>query len=276
MGWRHYWPMARRLRDTGVACIGAGQADPTRGSSLMQPRTLGCHGLVFVTAGSGRFGSVGARGPTGRGIADFAAPALLWLFPGVAHRYGPGAAGWSESWVLFDGVATDGYAEFGAGDPSRPLVIPEGDLPDAVEHAFDELRQAADLPGRDGQVIAASLVHRLIGAAAQVARTTDPVARSLVDRLVADSAEDLTIAQRARRAGVPAATLRDQVMRETGLTAHELVLRTRLARAQHLLTSSELSISEIAVQVGYHDPAYFSRFFRRRVGMSPQRFRALP
>lgn len=277
MGWVHYWPMARGLRDTGLACIGAGHNDTPGPMEPMGPRTLGCHGLVFVTAGAGWFGSGDARTRSGTGeVVDFEAPALLWLFPGIAHRYWAGPSGWSESWVLFDGVATRGYAEFGVGDPERPLVAMPDGVPGTVGETFDELRHAADLPGREAQVIAASVVHRLVGIAAQLARATDPAARTLVDRLVADSAEDLTVAQRARRAGVTAAVLREHVMRETGLTPHEVVLRTRLARAQHLLTSSELSVAEIAGQVGYHDPAYFSRFFRSRAGMSPQQFRSLP
>jgi len=277
MGWAHYWPMARGLRDTGLACIGAGHNDVPGPMAPMEPRTLGCHGLVFVTAGTGWFGhGVPRARPDPGAVVGFEAPALLWLFPGIAHRYGSGPTGWSESWVLFDGVATRGYAEFGVGDPDRPLVVVPDGVPGTVAEAFEELRQAADLPGREAQVIAASLVHRLVGIAAQLARATDPAARTLVDRLVADSAEGLTVAQRARRAGVTTAVLREHVMRETGLTPHEVVLRTRLARAQHLLTSSDLSVAEVAGQVGYHDPAYFSRFFRSRAGMSPQQFRSLP
>ena len=118
--------------------------------------------------------------------------------------------------------------------------------------------------------------HRLIGLAAELSQPSNHDARTLVEILEATSAENLTVAQRARRAGVGVTVLREQVLAETGLTPHEVVLRTRLARAQHLLTSSELSITQIATQVGYDDPAYFSRFFRARTGMAPQDFRQLP
>lgn len=273
MGWRHYWPAARRLRETGLSCIGAGRNVLTSGRTLMPPRTLGCHGLVFVTAGGGQF----VDGEQARTTATtrFNAPCILWLFPGITHRYGPGPHGWTESWVLYDGIAATGHADLGVGDPARP-VTPVDDLGGEVTQAFSALHRIAERPGRHSQVVAASLAHRLIGLAAELSQPSNHDARTLVEILEATSAENLTVAQRARRAGVGVTVLREQVLAETGLTPHEVVLRTRLARAQHLLTSSELSITQIATQVGYDDPAYFSRFFRARTGMAPQDFRQLP
>jgi AraC-like DNA-binding protein len=87
------------------------------------------------------------------------------------------------------------------------------------------------------------------------------------------AAETLSVAERAVQLGLSEAQLRTEVLAATGLTPHELVLRTRLARAQQLLAESDLTVSEIAVQVGYDDPGYLSRLFVRRVGMSPTTFR---
>ena len=53
----------------------------------------------------------------------------------------------------------------------------------------------------------------------------------------------------------------------------ELVLRTRLSAAKALLAEEELSIAAVARQVGYEDPAYFSRLFAARTGESPRAFR---
>lgn len=89
-------------------------------------------------------------------------------------------------------------------------------------------------------------------------------------------ANNLSVAERAARVSLSPAALREQVRAATGLTVHELILRTRLSRAQQLLTQSALSIGEIARLVGYEDPAYFSRLFQRRTGLSPLRFRRLP
>jgi len=48
----------------------------------------------------------------------------------------------------------------------------------------------------------------------------------------------------------------------------------RLARARDLLATTELPIREVANQVGFRDPNYFSRVFRRHFGKSPRHFRS--
>ena len=48
----------------------------------------------------------------------------------------------------------------------------------------------------------------------------------------------------------------------------------RIATARDLLRNSNLSISEIAWQVGLQDVSYFSQLFRRHKGMTPQSYRA--
>ncbi len=47
----------------------------------------------------------------------------------------------------------------------------------------------------------------------------------------------------------------------------------RLSRAKELLTLTPRSVEDIAATVGFDDPYYFSRLFRRKEGMSPTQFR---
>jgi AraC-like DNA-binding protein len=51
------------------------------------------------------------------------------------------------------------------------------------------------------------------------------------------------------------------------------VLALRNRHAQELLLNMQLSIGEVAALVGYPDPRYFSRFFRRCNGVTPGEFR---
>lgn len=59
----------------------------------------------------------------------------------------------------------------------------------------------------------------------------------------------------------------------TGESIGAYILRRRLLKACHLLEHSELSVTEIAKRVGFGDPCYFSRTFRRAVGLSPRDYR---
>lgn len=59
--------------------------------------------------------------------------------------------------------------------------------------------------------------------------------------------------------------------KETSYTLSEYVENARMEHACVLL-SMEYSIVEVAMQVGYSDAAYFSRVFKKRTGMSPQKY----
>ena len=43
--------------------------------------------------------------------------------------------------------------------------------------------------------------------------------------------------------------------------------------AQTLLLESQLNVSQIAAEVGFSDPAYFIRLFKRHIGFTPQEYR---
>lgn len=59
----------------------------------------------------------------------------------------------------------------------------------------------------------------------------------------------------------------------TGITPAQYILSVRIANAQNLLEQTNYSISEIASIVGYENPLYFSRLFRKQLGLSPQQYR---
>jgi AraC-like DNA-binding protein len=61
-----------------------------------------------------------------------------------------------------------------------------------------------------------------------------------------------------------------------GTSFRELGLRSRRHRACRLLANGDLSITRIALQLGYQDAANFSRAFRHAAGMSPIAYRKNP
>ncbi|SHJ78941.1 response regulator [Hespellia stercorisuis] len=60
---------------------------------------------------------------------------------------------------------------------------------------------------------------------------------------------------------------------ETGGNYIEYVTKTRIEEAKKLLMNPENSIKSICVEVGYSDPNYFSRLFKKSVGKTPSEFR---
>lgn len=60
---------------------------------------------------------------------------------------------------------------------------------------------------------------------------------------------------------------------ETGSNFVECVTNLRMERAKQLLTEENLSMKEICAQVGYSDPNYFSRIFKKNAGVTPTEYR---
>ena len=60
---------------------------------------------------------------------------------------------------------------------------------------------------------------------------------------------------------------------ETGENFIEYVTNIRMTKAKELLQSSDLSMKEICAQVGYSDPNYFSRTFKKNVGVTPTEYK---
>lgn len=66
-----------------------------------------------------------------------------------------------------------------------------------------------------------------------------------------------------------------KLFKETkGMTFIAYLTEVRIHRAKELLESTRLSQKEICFEVGYHDPNYFSRVFKKNIGYSPSEYRA--
>lgn len=60
---------------------------------------------------------------------------------------------------------------------------------------------------------------------------------------------------------------------ETGITLIAYIQRQRVHQAKSLLDSSSLNISEVGCAIGYDDPGYFARIFKRITGQTPKQYR---
>lgn len=58
----------------------------------------------------------------------------------------------------------------------------------------------------------------------------------------------------------------------TGITFHQYILQCRIAKAKDLLQHSPLTISEVAIKVGFFDQSHLTRYFKRIVGVTPKQF----
>lgn len=94
--------------------------------------------------------------------------------------------------------------------------------------------------------------------------------RQLVAALLADGYPD--VERVAAFAGTSTRTLQRR-LGEEGLTYARVVAQARLGLAERLLEEPERKIIDIAFDLGYSDPAHFTRAFRGWTGLSPREFR---
>ena len=85
---------------------------------------------------------------------------------------------------------------------------------------------------------------------------------------------DYDVRQVIERTGYTVNHFRKLFRDETGVTPTDFVTIRRVDRAIELfqLYKDHIPIKDIAFQVGYQDPYYFSRQFKQRTGKSPQQF----
>lgn len=82
-----------------------------------------------------------------------------------------------------------------------------------------------------------------------------------------------TVARAVGHAGIPERTLKRRFKQATGLALIDYVQNLRIEEAKHLLESSDRPVDEIGFAIGYEDPSFFRRLFKRRTGVAPARYR---
>lgn len=107
----------------------------------------------------------------------------------------------------------------------------------------------------------------------QAALQGDLRVRKAIDYLRTHLSEPFSEGKLARASGLSASRLRHLFFLETGNSPRRFLEAQRLRRAEELLLLSRHSVAEIARELGYENPFYFSLRFKKHSGESPRHFR---
>lgn len=102
-------------------------------------------------------------------------------------------------------------------------------------------------------------------------RTAKNYARAIRD--LENIHSDVSIDTIAKSYGITASHFIRYFKSIYGTTPNEYRQNYRISQAMNLIKMTDLSIQEIADQCGFGDPLYFSRVFKKRVGISPLKYR---
>ncbi len=85
--------------------------------------------------------------------------------------------------------------------------------------------------------------------------------------------ETYGITELCRDVGASRTQIHNKVKKSTGLSTSKFVRFIKLRKAKVLLLKTDLNITQVAFEVGFRDPHYFSRVFHDSFGMCPRDFR---
>ncbi len=140
---------------------------------------------------------------------------------------------------------------------------------------FDALA-STDAFGRAFFTTLAGLVHEWAASPMPIRlpRPQSPELAAAMALVLARIDDPPDLAEAARAAGVHPRTLRRRFAAETGSTFRDFVRDARILTAMDLLSDPTLSVTEVALSVGYDTPSAFAHAFREVAGVAPRKFRA--
>ncbi|TDF95802.1 AraC family transcriptional regulator [Paenibacillus piri] len=246
----------------------------TRPLHKVGPQVLDYYLVHYIVAGRGTFRCMGHEYHLERGGSFF-------IFPGELVSYESDETDpWSYRWVGFKGSRADEYLYALGISQQQPV------------HATQQYRKMNALFRQLELTLHRRQPHcdmqsqgylRLLLAeyAAQRLETDVPVEQSsgiqqqveqAIRWLTLQYHQPISIEQMAQSLGYHRTHLSKMFKQHTGMSPMNFLLKIRMERAK-LLLQETLTIEQVASSVGFSDPLYFSKQFRKWFGRSPSDYR---
>ena len=264
----------------GYEEIAPGDPYPTRGHAdgyyfnIEKGRVLNEYQLLYNPEGEGVFQSAQCP-PTPIKAGD-----MFLLFPGEWHSYHPlPHTGWKSHWIGFRGKNMDDRVRAGFLSPEKPIY--HVGYSSVIEELYRTAYQQAVEEAAYSQQVMAGLVNHLIGKMYALERNiefnknqaqVDMINRARMQiRKALES--NLTIQQVAEELGVSYSNFRKLFKEYTGLSPATYQQELRLLRAKELLSTTDMTVKEIAYRLNFESPDYFSAKFKAKMGCKPSEAR---
>ncbi|HET9647025.1 MAG TPA: helix-turn-helix transcriptional regulator [Microlunatus sp.] len=151
-----------------------------------------------------------------------------------------------------------------------------------VRDAIIRLERRRGRRGSPASISALGLAYQILGLLAEIplspgagSAVVTPAVRTMLAAMGDRPAEPWTMAELARLTGTSVSHLHREFRAQLGISPLAWLARTRGELAAALLIQTDLPVAEIGARVGWPDPNYFSRVFRRGYGSSPTSYRFL-
>lgn len=200
---------------------------------------------------------------------------IIWE-PRAPHLFGNVQRPWTHSWIHCDGSSVvESFAASGI-EPNRPVALSD----DAVVKRYlpaiyQEIQRHSDPDPMILSFLFAIWLREVERARHQTEGALSIPANLLSVKRFIEShlSQPIRLDDLAAQALISSSRLSAQFKRHFNTSPIDYVLRLRLRRASHLLLDRNLTMSQVARQVGFSDPFYFSRQFKKHYGLNPTAYR---
>jgi AraC-like DNA-binding protein len=94
---------------------------------------------------------------------------------------------------------------------------------------------------------------------------------AIIEKNIAN--ENFSIEDICKATGISRMQLSRKIKALLGINVNEYILNARLQKAKYLLTNEDLTIAEVAYQVGFSSQAYFATVFKNKLSVTPSEFK---
>ncbi len=205
---------------------------------------------------------------------------LLIIPPDTPHIYQADSADpWSILWIQFTGEQTQSLLNTLGVTVCKPLLyVPDTQL---MCDAFEDVYACLNYHYSDAGLLAmTSELMRLFSKIKLHQGFAKPQRQSAENRVAAtqDYMERhldtlLTLEQMAAHSGQSVSYYSKLFKERTSQSPMAWFIQLKIRKACELLDQTELTVGEIATELGYNDPYYFSRIFKKVQGCSPAAYR---
>ncbi len=243
-----------------------------RVSSLKEPRELndfGSYSIHFVLSGAGTIEMLGKAHAV-------CANQIFFIFPDTPVKYYPEKAHpWRYSWMDFYGSKVQEILARLGVSPQNPVIDAP---PELGKYFLANVSECMNYP-KNSDFISISKFYTIVAELMKTTQSEDADAKNrdkeivdksmrFIDNNFADPSFGLDFL--ASAVGLNSAYLSRLIKKQIGINFTSLLTRKRLTKAVLLIDEGEDLVSRISYEVGFSDPYYFSKVFKKTYGMTPR------
>lgn len=268
------------VNTVGYDEVAPGEPYPTKGHAdgyyfdIEKGRVLDEYQMLYLIEGDGVLSSEHVRDiPIKSGD-------IFLLFPGEWHTYHPlSGTLWKSYWIGYKGRNMDDRLRYRFLSPDKP-VYHVGYSSDIVS-LYDSAIKAAKEEAAYSQQLLAGIVNNLLGHMYALERNIELNRKGGYAEMISKAQlriregveSKITVQEIASELGSSYSNFRKLFKEYTGSSPVLYQQVLKLQRAKELLSTTDMSIKEIAYRLNFDSPDYFSSKFKIKVGCKPSEFR---